>query len=507
MFENYVEGSYQLVPVPIAFVTQSGVIGDVNRAFVELLTCTVTDVVGRQLADLARDPLSAGRIHEHTLHIGPVKGLELLFLDRNRGEIPASVYTTLMRSSQGQASGYLLVAVDLRPLRRTFKKDPTRLATEDTLSNTQEQLSRASAARDRAERALASAEKNWNSISQLTLDGVAILQEGTIKYANSRFAQLVNAGGTKIEGTSLIDYVELTVLNQIMDRAQRPDIFAGSEPSVRTRLTRLEGADLPVDINASPGAFDGKPAALLIVRPVEAEAPAPASAPVPAAAAEAAPGQPTAPLLFAVDRDGRFTFRYAVNPDQTRLLPENVNGRSFGEVLPPEASRLTAQALERNQRKETVEYEYRVPNGRQATWFRTRLTPVLMNGAYAGSFAEVWDISERKRKERAEEIRRRNRELQRRITDMQTALKQLQSFTALVGEITGTEAQGPTTADGELAAPLLTAEDYLAELPEEMRRQLVQTQTRAKEMQALIDGLMTTVKNGELEAERIEAAG
>ena len=497
MFENYVEGSYQLVPAPVAFIGQDGVVNDVNRAFLELLTCTVTDVVGRQLSDITRDPLSAGRIHEHTLHIGPVKGHECILFDRNRGEVPVSAFTTPMRNSQGSSAGYLLVVFDLRPLRRSFKKDPTRLHTEETLSNAQEQLARTTTARERAERALQACERTLNSVSQLTRDGVVLLQDGVIKYANRRFRQLWNAGPADVVGIQLVEYVNLDVLGGLLERSGQSRAEATSEPAVRTTLRRRDGSEIDVELNAGPAGFDGKPADLIIIRAAAGQ-----KTVEPAPAPQAPATGPAAPLLFAVDREGRFTFRYATGG--TQVLPENIFGKVFSEVLPPQASRLTAQALEKNQRKEAVEYEYPVPNGKQPAWFRTRLTPVLMNGEYAGSFAEVWDISERKVKERAVEIQRRNQELWRRIGDLQAALKQLRSFSSL---LSGAEALPETQEAGELTAPVLSAEEYLAELPEDMRQQLARTNAQAEEMQHLIDSLLAAVQSGEKEAARIGTSG
>jgi PAS domain-containing protein len=431
-----------------------------------------------------------------------MKGFECVLVDRNKGEIPVCIQTMPVRDGSGRSAGYILVAFDLRPLRRTFSKEPDRLQVEESLSNTREQLSRTTAARERAERELQSLEQNWECMGQLCPDGLVIVQDGVVKYANTNFARLWEAQGDPVEGLSLMECIGFDAIQQLQERAKDTPAAAGVLPAINASLKRHDGCEVAVELKAGPGSFGGKPAELVIVRATKPAANGPGvqesessrvqeseSSRVQESESLAAAPEPVgsnATMFFAVDREGCLTFRFSSTNGKSAILAGDVKGKPIADILPSDASRLTAQALERTRQKETVEYEYRIPNGRLPTWLRTRLTPVVMNGEYAGSFAEVWDISELKRKEQAEEIRRLNQELRCRLAGLKSALDQIQSFTLLPAD---TDAPIP-----ELSTPLLTHEEYLDELPEGVRDDLDRTHYLTEEMQDLVNSLLASVK-------------
>ena len=153
-------------------------------------------------------------------------------------------------------------------------------------------------------------------------------------------------------------------------------------------------------------------------------------------------------------------------------------------MLPPHVSRLIAQVVERNRQKETAQCEYPVGSGSETTWFAARLTPMLLDNQYAGSFVEVRDISERKRKEKEEETRRLNLELQQRVAGLEAAFKELESFSYSVEHPAG--GAQPSTVSSALVPP----DEYLSELSGEAQQQLARARANAQQMQRMIDDLL-----------------
>jgi len=102
-------------------------------------------------------------------------------------------------------------------------------------------------------------------------------------------------------------------------------------------------------------------------------------------------------LVFAIDKDGRFIFYRAPKVEDLYLSPEQFIGKKYSEVLPSHMLAPFENAFRKNKAGETVEYEYWLDLKRTKKWFFAKLSPLFLDGKFAGSLAVVRDITNRKK--------------------------------------------------------------------------------------------------------------
>ncbi|MFH0816761.1 MAG: PAS domain S-box protein [Methanobacteriota archaeon] len=101
-------------------------------------------------------------------------------------------------------------------------------------------------------------------------------------------------------------------------------------------------------------------------------------------------------LVFGFDTEGRFNFYHASNRDDLYAEPDYFNGKLYSDILPPQASKLTADALERARSGSVSEYEYWLDFGETRRWYVAKLSPTMESGRYRGAVAVVREVTERK---------------------------------------------------------------------------------------------------------------
>ncbi len=122
--------------------------------------------------------------------------------------------------------------------------------------------------RKRAEEALLEAEVKYAAVVENSLDGIAILQDGVLKFVNSIYSTLMGYTSAEVIGKNFLELVapefrELT-LQRYADRLQ------GREPPniYEIALLHKDGSIVPVEINATVMRYEGKPADLVFMRAI-----------------------------------------------------------------------------------------------------------------------------------------------------------------------------------------------------------------------------------------------
>jgi PAS domain S-box-containing protein len=127
-------------------------------------------------------------------------------------------------------------------------------ASETQLKLTEEEL------RDSAEK--------YRNLVEWANDGILIVQDGTIKYANKRLTELGGYNVKDIINTSFIDYVHPNAVSKSGDRHMRRMLGEDVESPYEAVLKRKDGSDVYAEINACTISYRGKPAALVFIHDV-----------------------------------------------------------------------------------------------------------------------------------------------------------------------------------------------------------------------------------------------
>ncbi len=139
-----------------------------------------------------------------------------------------------------------------------LKKDGEIIAVQAILRNITE--------RTRALEALKESEEKYRNLVELANDGIAIIQDGLLKYVNPRLAELAGYGMPEIEDTAFSDYIHPDEAERVAQyHSQR---MAGEDvPSTyEAALKHRNGTRIDVEFNASVISYGGKPAAFAIIR-------------------------------------------------------------------------------------------------------------------------------------------------------------------------------------------------------------------------------------------------
>ncbi len=122
--------------------------------------------------------------------------------------------------------------------------------------------------RKRAEEVLRESEEKYRHLVERANDGILIIQDRVIKYANPRSTEM---GGYSVEemiGTPFTDHVHPDEVAKTVDRYKRRMSGEDVEPIYETVLKRRDGSDLNVELNAGIITYQGKPADLVFVRDI-----------------------------------------------------------------------------------------------------------------------------------------------------------------------------------------------------------------------------------------------
>jgi PAS domain S-box-containing protein len=179
-------------------------------------------------------------------------------------------------------------------------------------------------------------------------------------------------------------------------------------------------------------------------------------------------------LVFAIDKEGRFIFYRAPSVEDLYLPPEQFIGKKHSEILPPHMIGSFEDAFKKNKDGEIVEYEYWLEMKGIKRWYFAKLSPLFLDGKFAGSLAVIRDITERKHtqqelkkyrehleelvEDRTAELKTATENLQQEVTERKRAEHELRKFKT----ITDKASYGAAISD--LEGHLLYVNDAFAQM-------------------------------------------
>lgn len=262
---------------------------------------------------------------------------------------------------------------------------------------------------------LSESEEKYRSFVEQAIDGIVIIQNGRIVFANRATADLGGYALDELVGMGFQDLVALEVRDEMLDR-YRSRMGGQQVPSVyETKIIARDGEVIDVELNAGVIQYQGRPADLVFVRDIAERKRAEEAL----RKSERKYHQLVDSLhegIWVIDKDSFTTF---VNPRMVQMLgytPDEMQGKHLFSFMDERGVQICKRYLERRRQgiKEQHEFEFLKKDGtRIYTLLET--SPITDDdGGYMGAVAGVLDITERKL---AEEALRESEELYRTLVN------------------------------------------------------------------------------------------
>ena len=116
------------------------------------------------------------------------------------------------------------------------------------------------------EDALKESEEKYRNLVERANDGITIIQEGTVRYANPALAQIWGGSVEEIVGRPFTDFIDPDEIPKVVKRYHLRMANNNVTPIYETILKRRDGAKIFAELNAGLIAFQEKPADLVIIR-------------------------------------------------------------------------------------------------------------------------------------------------------------------------------------------------------------------------------------------------
>ncbi len=119
-----------------------------------------------------------------------------------------------------------------------------------------------------AETALRESEEKYRNVVERAADGIVILQDGVVRYANPWLSRLSGYEPGEITGADFTRFIAPAELPRVAERYRRRMAGEPVPPTYETVFMLKNGATLHAELNAGVIAYQGRPADLVIVRDV-----------------------------------------------------------------------------------------------------------------------------------------------------------------------------------------------------------------------------------------------
>ncbi len=156
-----------------------------------------------------------------------------------------------------------------------LRKDGTRILAnvKIVLTNYQGKIASMGIARDItrqkiAEKALQESEKKYSTLVEKGNDGIVIVQDGMLKFVNTRMAQITGFNIKDAIGKPFIDFIYPDFKGFVLARYNRRIAGEDVPNKCEIGLISKDGRNIPVEVNASLIEYDGRLAEMGIIRDI-----------------------------------------------------------------------------------------------------------------------------------------------------------------------------------------------------------------------------------------------
>ncbi len=229
-----------------------------------------------------------------------------------------------------------------------------------------------------AERALAESEEKYRTFVEQATDGVAIAQDGLLKFANRALVELLGYdNAAEIIEEDFDQFVAPSFREKVKEKHKRTMAGEGGPSIFEIAVLNKAGEEIPVEINAGVVTFEGRPASMAMVRDIadrkRAEKALAHSVRRNEALLQAIPD-----MMFVLTKDGTFT-DFKADRDEDLAIPrdeiigKNVRDVGFSDNYVESIFDCVKEALATGEAR-TFEYELERPKG--LCFYEARVVPV-----------------------------------------------------------------------------------------------------------------------------------
>jgi PAS domain S-box-containing protein len=381
---------------------------------------------------------------------------------------------------------------EIGQLSRAFNQMTLSLSRSMTSINN---LNREIAERQRNEGLLRASEKKYSTLVESGSDGIIIIQDGLVKFANLKMTQITGFSLEEVLNTPFIDYVCPEHRGMVAKNYQMRMLGEPTLDQYEIEIIQKDGGAIPVIISASKIDYEGEPADMAIIRDITERK----------QAEEELRFSDTALRslhegMFATDTEHRIT-RW--NEASERIFgvkaPEAI-GKYVRDVIPlvktypGQEEELFKALLEKGYKRN--ELLLRTPRG--DIWVNTYAQAIKDQGKRYGYITLVEDITERKRAEA--NLKQALAKLEHSSARLAATNKELEAFSYSVSH----DLRAPLRSIDGFSQALL--EDYPDKLDKKGQDYLKRLRAASQKMGELIDSMLklSRLTRGEINIEEVD---
>ncbi|MFO7740959.1 MAG: GAF domain-containing protein [Anaerolineae bacterium] len=225
----------------------------------------------RQLEDFGYEVPAVVRTGAEAIQKAGETGPDLLLIDTKLpGEMDGLEAAQRVRNDLGIPAIYLTSCEDEEVVQGTESVQPLGYVLKPIDQRELCSMVEMALYRHRTEQKLRESEDMYRNVVERANDGIAIIQDGKLRYLNRRLAQIMDRAVEELIDSPFADYVHPVDREKVVDRYEQRMAGVEVTPIYRAMLTRADGDVVHVEINAGLTIYQGKPADLAIVRDVTA---------------------------------------------------------------------------------------------------------------------------------------------------------------------------------------------------------------------------------------------
>ncbi len=121
---------------------------------------------------------------------------------------------------------------------------------------------------EQVEKIIRESEEKYRHLVERANDGIVIIQDTIVKYANPRLIEMVGYSVETIIGSTFTDYFHPNEVPQVLDRYRRRLDGEMVEPIYETVIRRNDGNDIHIEVNAGLISYQGELSTLIFIRDI-----------------------------------------------------------------------------------------------------------------------------------------------------------------------------------------------------------------------------------------------